>query len=110
MRPHMDQRVNALLPEPDIEGDIGVARNSGEIMVVGVATRGLATLGLHGDDGFAVSDRGEMELAVANLWIALGPAPSVFQIVLQGLRKLFQRGAIVADAPGQRRCAQLLRK
>ena len=82
MRAHMDQRIDALPAEPEIERDIGVTRHAGEIVIVGVAARDLAALGLHGDDGFAAPDRSEMKFAVANLRIALRRAPRARQIVL----------------------------
>src|SRR5262249_13793069 len=110
VRTHMDQPINALLAEPEIERDIGMARNAGEVVIVDIAAFDLAALGLHGDDGLAASDCGEMELAVTNLWVALGRAPGALQIVLQDLRKLLQRSMIFGNAPSQGCLAELLRK
>ena len=88
-------------PEPEVEGDIGVARDAREIVVVCLAAFHLAALGLHGDDRLAAADCSEMKSAVANLRVVLGRAPGIPQIVLQDLRQRAQRGTIIRDAPRQ---------
>ena len=75
MRAHVNQRINALPAEPKIKGDIGMARNAGEIVIVGGAACDLAALGLDSNDGFAGADGCEMKFTVANLRVALWHAP-----------------------------------
>ncbi len=51
MRTDMDQGIGLLL-QPEVKGDIGMARHAFEIVIVVVARAGLPALGLQGDQAF----------------------------------------------------------
>ena len=72
---HMDYGVNAFVPEPEIERDIGVARRAREIVVFGVAIGRIASFRLDRDDRLAAPERGEMKRAAAATGIVFRRAP-----------------------------------
>ena len=49
MRADMDQRMQSLRPQPEVEGDIAVARGAREVVIVVIARRDLAAFGLQRD-------------------------------------------------------------
>ena len=75
MRADMDQRVEALCPEPEVEGDIGMARGAGEVVIVVRPRRHLAAFGLQGNDGAAPADRVKAEVTVFDRGVGFGVAP-----------------------------------
>ena len=46
MRTDVDQRVQALRAQPQIEGDIAMTRNARQVVVIAIACRDMAALGL----------------------------------------------------------------
>ena len=76
MRAELDQRVDPLLArEPEIEGDIGVARRERQVVIVALARRRVAAVRLHRDDELAEAHEAEPERAVDQRGIVRGLAP-----------------------------------
>ena len=62
----MDQRVDVLdLAQPEIEGDIGVARRQVGVVVARLAVERIAAVGLDGGDELAVAGEAQGEVPVA---------------------------------------------
>ncbi|OIQ65202.1 hypothetical protein GALL_532430 [mine drainage metagenome] len=61
--------------KPEIEGDIGVARGAGQVVVIGVPAGGMAPFRLKRDKGVSGLKGGEVEDAVEAGRIGLGRAP-----------------------------------
>ena len=105
MRADMDQCVG-LVPQPEIEGDIGVAGDTGEVVVVRIARLGRAAFGLERNESGPPADRGEGETRSGCIHILIGIAPGNAQIVLQPLRQPGEGGAIGLHWPKDAFCGQ----
>ena len=101
MRAHVHDGVNRLRAEPQMERDIGMTRRAGEIVIVRVTRIRLAALGLNRDDRSAASNRRKLERAVSTAWIVFRRAPGAYEIILQGLRKARERGAVIGHLPSK---------
>ena len=101
MRADVDDGIDSLLPEPEMERDIGMTRRARQVVIVGIAVPDITALRLNGDDRLAASDRGEMKGAVTAIGIILWCSPRARQIILELLGKTGERLAIFAHVPSQ---------
>ena len=78
----MDQRVDADdLAQPEIEGDIGMARRQVRVVIARLAVEAVAAVGLDRGDELAVTGEAQGELAVADGRIVLRRAPGGHDLV-----------------------------
>ena len=76
VRAELDEGVDPLAArEPEVEGDIGVARGKRQAVIVALATERVAPVRLDGDDQLAEADKAEAECPVDQARIADGIAP-----------------------------------
>ena len=100
MRAHVDQRPRALLRQPQVEGDIAMARHAGQVVIAVLAPRAVAAFGLQRQDHRAVQAGAQVEGAVPAIGIGLGRPPGCVQIVPQRLRQAGQGRAVFVQRPG----------
>ena len=99
MRTDMDHGVNPQRPQPQVEGDIAVAWNAGQVVVFGIA-RPIAAFGLQGDQRRPAPNGGKAERPRRNPRIVLGPTPGGGQRLAQRRGQRLERGAIIGERPG----------
>ena len=72
----MDERVEAeAVAEPEIEGDVAVARGHGGVVVLALSAGARAAVGLQGDGEVAAVDEAEDEGSVDDGGVCGGVAP-----------------------------------
>ena len=106
MRAELDQRVNPLATrQPEMEGDIGMARRQSQIMIVALAACAAAAVGLNGDDQLAEPGEAEAERIVNNLRVGLRRAPCGFDGALEFPRRRREFRCIVGKRQRRQRNA-----
>ncbi len=96
VRAAMDQRVNAgPMAQPEVEGDIGVARGQRGVVVVALAAVAMAAIGLEGEREIAGLDVAEDEGAVPDARVVGRIAPMGGERRGKGGWKLLQQRAVI---------------
>jgi hypothetical protein len=91
--------------QPEIEGDIGVARRPLHVVVSFVALCARAAIGLQGDDEIAVDEAGEAEGVAGKGGVGLRHAPCVVEACDEICGKRFEQARVVRERDGDRLCA-----
>ncbi len=100
MRAEMDQRIDArLLAEPEIEGDVGVARRQVRIVIGGFAVRQMAALGLEADEEIAVGGYRQGNRAARECGVFGRRAPGGCHSLAQRFRQAGEGGFVFGEGP-----------
>src|SRR5690348_3263688 len=83
VRTHVDDRVDALLPQPEIKRDISVSGRARQVVIFGVAVSHGTAFRLERNNDLATTDRVETDSAVAAARIVLWHPPGVRKLVPQ---------------------------
>ena len=97
----MDQRVDArLLAEPEIEGDVGVARRQVRIVIRGFAVCQMPALGLQADQEVAMGEYRQGNRAAGERGVVSAGAPQADVTASRnGLRKPGEGGFVFGEGP-----------
>ena len=106
----VDKGVDALRAQPEVEGNVGMARGARQVVIAVAACRDLAAFGLQGDQGFAAQQGGEVEVSGVAQQVGGGIAPGPGQIGLQGGGEGCQRRTVRGKWPAHAVAAKPLRQ